>query len=127
MRIQSLIVVFALMAVASAAWSQSPPFVHAATVGVTPIQAAPANPLRKKIVLFNPNATAVLAFCPAGPNRDTGLPVTCAVNGAGSITLQPNSGLVLQGSNGYERLSMSSAWNVVANTGGSAYTFLDLE
>lgn len=112
----------------AAAQSPAPPYVHGGTVSTSPIQAAPASPVRRKIVLYNPNATALIAFCPAGPNRDTGVAFTCAVNGAGSITLQPYTGLVLQGAlpNGVP-LTMSAAWNVVANGGGSAYTFLDFE
>jgi hypothetical protein len=51
--------------------------------------------------------------------------VTCAVNGAGSITLQPGTGFVLSASNGADRLSMPSAWNVIASSGGSTYTVID--
>ena len=83
--------------------------------------------LRRKIVLYNPNATAIIAYCPAGPNRDTGLPLVCAVNGAGSSTLQPHTGFVLQGSNGATRLDMPSAINVISNTPGSSYTVWDQE
>lgn len=118
----------AAMFAAASSFAQVSPYVHGATVGTSVITAAPTNLLRKKIVLYNPNATALVAFCPSGPNRDTGATVTCAVNGAGSITLQPYTGLVLQGAlpNG-QPLAMSSAWNVVANTGGSTYTFIDFE
>ena len=116
-----------LLGAAAPSFAQTAPYVHAATVGTSPITAAPSNPLRKKIVLYNPNATAIVAFCPAGPNRDTGATVTCAVNGAGSITLQPYTGFVLQGSNGAAPLGMPSAWNVVANSGGSTFTFIDFE
>jgi hypothetical protein len=101
--------------------------VHGGTVGTSAIQAAAANTLRRKIVFINPNATAIIAFCPAGPNRDTGATVTCAVNGPGSLTLQPNTGFVLLASNGSDRLTMSSAWNVVANSGGSSWTIWDME
>ena len=127
-RLLSTLLAAAAFVTAAVSFAQVPPYVHGATVGTSPIQALPTNPLRRKIYLYNPNATALIAFCPAGPNRDTGATVTCAINGAGSITLQPYGGLIMEGSlpNG-SALNMSSAWNVVANSGGSAYTAIDLE
>ena len=122
-----IITALALTAVASAAWPQVPPYVHGATVGTSVIQAAPNNTLRRKIILYTPNQSAVIAFCPSGPNRDTGQPLVCSVYGPGSITLQPSTGMILQGSTETDRLSMPSAWNVIANTGGSTYTFIDFE
>jgi hypothetical protein len=121
------VLLFVLMAIASAALAQTPPYAHGGTVGTTPVQAAAPDTLRKKIVFFNPNSTAIIAFCPAGPNRDTGQPLVCAVNGAGSLTLQPGNGFVFSGSNNVERLTMSAGWNVVANAGGSSWTIWDLE
>jgi hypothetical protein len=102
---QRVLPVLLLLTIIGSAIAQTPPYLHGATVGTSPIQVASNNQLRRKIVLINPNATAIIAFCPAGPNRDTGLPVTCAVNGAGSITLQPGTGFVLLASNGADRLS----------------------
>jgi len=124
------LVVFAFLLTSlcvGAAFAQIPPYVHGGTVGTSPIQAAPNDLLRRKIVLYNPNATAIIAYCPAGPSRDTGLPLVCAVNGAGSITLQPYTGFVLQGSNGATRLDMPSAINVISSTPGWSYTVWDQE
>lgn len=127
-RVSSLILAAAMSLLAAASFAQVPPYVHGTTVGTSPIQALATNPLRRKIYLFNPNASALLAYCPAGPNRDTGSAVTCAINGAGSITLQPYTGMIIEGSlPSGQRLDLSSAWNVVANSGGSTYTAIDLE
>jgi hypothetical protein len=125
-QISRLLLAAALLAGSPAA-AQTPPYVHGATVGTSPIQALATNATRRKIFFYNPNATATIAFCPVGPNRDTGAALTCAVNGAGSITLAPGQGLVLNGSTDVQILSMPTAWNVVASTGGSTYTALDFE
>lgn len=118
-----------LMAAASAADAQSPPYVYGTTIGTSPVQVLAINTARKKLFLYNPNATALIAFCPAGATRSTsGTPITCAINGAGSFTLQPYTGVVIEGglANG-TRLDMSTAWNAVASAGGSAYTILESE
>ena len=122
------IIVTALALAPSLAFAQNAPYVHGSAVGTSPVQALPNNPARRKIFLYNPNATAALAFCPAGPNRDTGAAVACVVNGAGSITLQPYFGLVLEGSlPSGQPLYMSSSWNVVSSAGGSTFTVLEFE
>jgi hypothetical protein len=122
------ILFFAAALAAAAAHAQTAPYVHGAVIGTSPVQVLATDPQRRKIFLFNPNASAAVAFCPAGPNRDTGAPLVCAVNGAGSITLQPGQGVMLDGAVPQgPPLSMSSAWNGVASAGGSTYTVIDFE
>lgn len=112
----------------ASAQAQTAPYVHGGAISTSPIQVLPNSPARRKIFMFNPNATASVAYCPAGPNRDTGAAVTCAINGAGSITLLPGQGLMLDGAVAQgPPLNMSSAWNGVASAGGSTYTIIDFE
>ena len=112
----------------AASFAQTAPFVHGTTIGTSPVQVLATNPQRRKIFLFNPNASASVAYCPAGPNRDTGLPLVCAINGAGSITLTPGQGLMIDGAVAQgPPLSIGSAWNGIASAGGSTYTIIDFE
>lgn len=104
--------------------SPAPPFVYPATIGTSPSQILPANPQRRKLIFHNPNAGATIAYCPAGPSRNN-VVFTCAVNGAGSITLFPGGSFSID--SGDQRLLMSSAWNAVASTAGSTFTVLELE
>lgn len=108
--------------------SQVPPYVHGGTLSTSQVQVLSVDQQRRKIIFFNPNASTTIAFCPAGPNRDTGAAVTCAVNGAGSITLLAGQGFVVTGQNGSGPvLSTPSAWNGIAASGGATYTILDFE
>lgn len=125
-----LILAFAILAgfAPGALFAQTAPFVHGATIGTSPVQVLATNPQRRKIFLFNPNASASVAYCPAGPNRDTGLPVVCAINGAGSITLSPGQGVMIDGAVAQgPPLSIGSAWNGIASATSSAYTIIDFE
>lgn len=115
----------ALAAAVNAAAAQTMPYVYAKTVGTSVSQVLGINAARKRVEFFNPNPTALIAVCPAGPNRDNGSAVTCTVGGPGSITLlpywyfrsdalQPQSGL-------------PSAWNAIANGASSSLTILEYE
>lgn len=117
----------AIAGMLGAARAQVAPYVHGGNIGTSPIQVLATDTARKKILLHNPNASVTIAYCPAGPNRDTGQPVVCAVNGAGSITLLPYSSVVIEGAlpNGLS-LPLSSAWNGVAS-GSGVYSILDFE
>jgi hypothetical protein len=63
-----------------------PPFDYPTALSTTPVQVLPINTARRRIVFFNPSQTVTIAFCPSGVTR-AGVTFTCAVNGAGSITL----------------------------------------
>src|ERR1700722_19729711 len=84
--------------IAAHAQSQSlmPPFDYNPTLSTTPVQVLPLDPVRRRIVFHNPSATTLIAFCPPGVTR-AGVTFTCAVNGAGSITLRPYGSYILDG------------------------------
>lgn len=108
--------------------SPSPPYVYPVTLGTSQAQILAANPARKRLVFINPNAAVTIAVCPAGPRRDTGATFTCAVNSAGSVTLQPYGSFVLDGGAASgPPLAMGSAWNAVAASPSSALTIMEFE
>ena len=115
-------------ALCAPALAQSP-FAYGGTVGTSPITAIPAGDVQvKKLIFYNPNATGNIAFCPSSPNRGTGATIICAVNGPGSITLQPGWSLVTTTGNGSAPYpSISGGWNVVGSTSGLNWTVLDEE
>ena len=116
-----------LAALAPAA-AQVPPYLYPAVIGTTQAQVLPQNDRRRRVIFINPNATATIAFCPAGPARNTGAAVACAVNGAGSITVLPRSSFVIDGGTlEGPPLQMGSAWNGVADTPSSNFTALEFE
>lgn len=89
------LVVAAVMVAATASFAQTygppqsapeQPFVLPTTVGTSPVEIAPLNPARRSIEFCNPNATATCSVCPYRSRLDSSV-ITCAVNGAGSVTL----------------------------------------
>jgi hypothetical protein len=104
--------------------AQQQPFFYAATVGTGSAQVIPANPARRRITFHNPNATAKIAICPTLGRTA----ITCAVGGAGSFTLLPYDRVTFDpptaaGSSG----AVSTAWNAISDTGGSALTIIENE
>jgi hypothetical protein len=108
--------------------SLQPPFDYNPVLITTPQQILMVDTLRRRILFFNPSATATIAFCPAGPTR-AGATITCAVNGAGAITLPPLASFVLDGGTPEgPPLQMGAAWMGVSNAGGgSPATVLEFE
>jgi hypothetical protein len=105
----------------------NPPFDYPPILSTTPIQVLMVDPLRRRIVFFNPSATASIAFCPSQVTRP-GVTFACAVNGAGSITLRPLASFVLDG--GTEQgppLSMGAAWFGVASAANAPATLMEFE
>jgi hypothetical protein len=105
--------------------AQTGPYVHAGTLGTSSVQVLGFDQSRTSLTFWNPNPSATLAFCPAGPNRDTGLPVTCAVNGAGSVSLPPGNHFTIDASGGTSLLSMPSPWLGAASAPGATYTITE--
>jgi hypothetical protein len=92
-------------------------------LSATPQQVLAIDPVRRRIIFFNPSSTATIAFCPSGITR-AGVTFACSVNGAGSITLLPMGSFVLDG--GTEQgppLAMGAAWMGVATTTAPATVF----
>jgi hypothetical protein len=119
----------ALLALSVTASGQSlaPPFDYPPTLSATPVQVLPVNPIRRRIIFFNPSATAAIAFCPSQVTR-AGATFACAVNGSGSITLLPLASFVLDGGTPQgPPLAMGSAWFGVASTSGVGATVLEFE
>jgi hypothetical protein len=117
-----------LLAGATSAFPQVPPYVYAVTLGTTSTQVLPVNPLRKRVIFVNPNATALVAVCPSGPSRNTNVIVTAIINGAGCRTILPYDAFTIDGSGASgPQLSMPSAWVGIASAGASSLTILEFE
>jgi hypothetical protein len=119
----------ALLALSVSAKAQSlgPPWDYPPTLTTTPVQVLPLDPIRRRIIFFNPSATATIAFCPSQVTR-AGVTFACAVNGAGSITLLPYGSFVLDGGTPQgSPLSMGVAWFGVASTAGAPSTVFEFE
>jgi hypothetical protein len=109
----------------AAALAQTPPYVYPRIVGTASVQVLPGpNNARRRIVFQNPNATALVAVCPA-LSRVNSAPITCAINGAGSITLLPYASFPVDGvgQNG----AIPSPWNAISDTAGAHLTILEFE
>jgi hypothetical protein len=120
-----ILVALALLLAPSICFAQTPPYVYPLTIGTSPVQVLPGpNQARRRVVFQNPNATASVAVCPA-LSRVNSAAITCAVNGAGSITILPYASFTVDGvgQNG----SLPSAWNGIASAPGSSLTILEFE
>lgn len=113
-----------LLPVPASAQSPEQPYVFPATVGTSPAQIVPSVATRRSIEFCNPNATLTIAVCPVRSRSNSAL-ITCAINGAGSVTIPPSwcwgKTAPLQGS------TVPSAWNGVASGGGAAITVFTTE
>ena len=118
-------IAFACLLIAPAG-AQTPalPYTYAPTVGTGSAQVMAANPARRRIEFYNPNATALVAVCPT-ISRANSTAITCTVNGSGSITLLPYQSYRIDGVGGIPQVN--SAWNAVASSGGSALTIFEWE
>jgi hypothetical protein len=104
-----------------------PPFDYPPILSTTPVQVLAVDPARRRIVFFNPSATATIAFCPSQITRP-GVTFACAVNGAGSITLLPLASFVLDGGTPQgPPLSMGAAWFGVASTANAPAALYEFE
>jgi hypothetical protein len=111
------------------ALAQVPPYVYPITLGASQSSILPVNTNRKKLIFQNPNATALVAVCPAGPARTGGATVTAAINGPGCLTMLPYQSIEISGSTspGPQYDQMPSAWIGIASAGGSALTVIEFE
>jgi hypothetical protein len=123
--IASLLLLLLLLFGAQASAQTLPPYVHGGTLGTTQSVVVPYDPLslRRKLIFLNPNASIAIAYCTVGPDRDTAQPVTCAINGPWSITLQPNQRFEITGW-GVE-ITLPSAWYGVAASAGANYAVIE--
>jgi hypothetical protein len=122
---KQILVALALLLIPGAAIAQVPPYAYPLTIGTSPTQVLPGpNAARRRLVFVNPNATAAVAVCPT-LSRVNSAAITCAVNGAGSITIMPYASFTVDGvgQNG----ALPSAWNGIASAPGSALTVLEFE
>jgi hypothetical protein len=114
----------ALLLIPAAAPAQTPPYAYPITVGTSPVQVLGPDAARRRLVFSNPNATALIAVCPK-LSRVNSAPITCAVNGAGSVTILPYASFTVDGvgQNG----ALPSAWNGIASAPASALSILEFE
>lgn len=115
-----------LFLISAPAFAQSPgmPYTYPVTIGTSSSQVIGTNTNRKRIEFVNPNATALIAVCPT-ISRTTVPTITCAVNGAGSITLLPYASYRVDGVGNIPQVN--SAWNGIASTPGAALTVFEWE
>jgi hypothetical protein len=107
--------------------SLQPPFDYNPTLTTTPQQVLMPDTLRRRIIFFNPSATATIAFCPSQVTR-AGATFACTVNGAGSITLTPMASFILDGGTPQgPPLQMGAAWFGVASAANSPATVFEFE
>ncbi len=117
-----------ILGLANGVSAQVPPYVYPVTLGTASVQVLPQNPLRKRILFINPNATALIAVCPLGPTRNTNVVVTAVINGAGCVTILPYASFLVDGSTASgPQLSMPAAWVAIASAVSSAFTAYEWE
>ncbi|MEY9397031.1 hypothetical protein ABIF66_007840 [Bradyrhizobium japonicum] len=117
---------FALLLLASPALAQSPatPYTYPKSVGTSSALIIGVNPTRRRIEFTNNSDTAKIAVCPT-ISRTATPTITCTVNGPGSITLLPYQSYRVDGVGGVPKVD--SAWNAIANSGGSPLTIFEWE
>jgi hypothetical protein len=126
---RKLLATLLLLAAGTPATAQSPPYTFPITLSTSSVQILPVNPLRKRVIFVNPNATALVAVCPLGPARNTGAIITAVVNGAGCVTVLPYSSFTLDNGegSGAPPLSIPSAWVAIASAASSGLTVYEFE
>jgi hypothetical protein len=123
-----LVTVLLILAGILPAVAQVPPYVYNIALGTSSVQILAVDTLRKRLIFINPNASASVAVCPAGPDRKTGLAITAAINGGGCATISPGGSFTVESSNGSGPvLNMPSAWVGIASAGSSALTIFEFE
>jgi hypothetical protein len=124
-----LIAFLLLLAGATSAFAQVPPYTFPITLSTSSVQILPVNPLRKRVIFVNPNATALVAVCPLGPARNTNVAVVAIINGAGRVTVLPYSSFTLDNGegSGAPPLSIPSAWVGIASAASSGLTVYEFE
>jgi hypothetical protein len=119
-----ILLALAVLLIPGAAFAQTPPYAYPITVGTAQVQVLGPDAARRRLVFSNPNATALIAVCPT-LSRVNSAAITCAVNGAGSITILPYAAFTVDGvgQNG----ALPSPWNAIASAPGSALSILEFE
>jgi hypothetical protein len=116
------VLVAATFSCAHAQTSTTPeqPFVRQITVATTPAQIMPRNDSRTSIEFCNPNASITCAVCPT-LSRVNSAAITCAVNGAGSVTLPPSTCWGKEAASQASKLKTS--WNAVCSSSAAMTAF----
>jgi flavoprotein len=127
--VRKLLASLLLLAGAVSAFAQVPPYTFPIVLSTTSVQVLPVNPLRKRVIFVNPNATALVAVCPLGPARNTNVAVVAIINGAGCVTVLPYSSFTLDNGegSGAPPLSIPSAWVGIASAASSGLTVYEFE
>ena len=95
------------------------------TVGIVSQPAIPSNPSRKGIIFINASAGVAIAIAPAQTNIGLNgvyavtTPSIAAINGSGSITMQPGDKFII------DTLNCTAAWVAVAGGAGGILTMLE--
>lgn len=124
MRRAFLSLCFLVFAASANAQSPALPYTYPVTVGTGSAQAIGSNNARRRIEFYNSSDTAKIAVCPT-ISRTATPTITCAVNGAGSITLLPYQSYRVDGVGGNPMVN--TAWNAIASAGSSPLTIFEWE
>lgn len=95
------------------------------TVGTTSVTVLPANPSRTALIFVNASTGIAIAICPAQINAGvngvyTGFAAaTAAINGPGSITMQPGDKFII------DTMNCTGTWNGIASGAGGVLTILE--
>jgi hypothetical protein len=95
------------------------------TVGLVSGPVMPSNPSRSALVFVNASTGAAVAICPAVVNVGAlgvylgSAAGVAAINGAGSITMQPGDKFII------DTLNCTCAWNGIASGTGANLTILE--
>ena len=101
------------------------PVGYGTTVNTVSGPVLPANPARQALIFRNSSVGAAVAICPVQVNQGvfgvyTGLAASvAAINGAGSITMQPGDTFVI------DTMNCTCAWNGIASGAGGVLSVLE--
>jgi len=101
------------------------PIAWGTTVGLVSQPVLPANPARNALIFINSSIGVAVAIIPSQANIGalgvySGItPGVAAINGAGSITMQPGDKFII------DTINCRSAWNGIAGGGGGVLTILE--
>lgn len=104
---------------------QALPLGWGTTVGTSSVQVLPVNPSRLALVFINSSPSVAVGICPSVVNAGvngvyTGAAASvAAINGAGSITMNPGDKFII------DSMNVTTAWNGIAAGAGGQLTILE--
>jgi hypothetical protein len=126
-RLAAVLGIVLALSPAAAFAQQGAPYALPVTVTNSSAQAIGANPARKRLIFFNPSATATIACSPV-IRRDTGAALPAAINGAGSFIMLPYGSFTIDaGISAGPTLFIPTAWNCISSAASSPLSVYEFE